>query len=274
MNNRYPKDKLDGSVIWISGGASGMGAAAAKLLAGCGAKVTIADVQSDLAHQTAREIHDNDGTCHVDVCDIRDEQQVALSIETTANELGPPQSLINCAGIFHVCPLHEYSSADWDSLMGVNLKSVFFSFKFGWPHLRTHRRSYMVNVGSIGSFTGQELTPSYNTSKAAVLQLTRGIALDYAAKGLRCNCVCPGITDTPMLQHHLSKICDGEGILQKRLRRVPMGVIMTPEMMARAILYLCCEDSAGVTGTSLVVDGGYLAASEWESPAQTAFMDQ
>lgn len=265
--------KLAGSTAWISGGASGMGAATARLMAEQGARVAIADVQDELGGQLADSISSSGGTCVYHPCDIRDEQQVRDSIDRAAAQWGSLQSLVNCAGVVHVAPLHEYIAEQWDDLMGVNLKSVFFAFKHAWPHLRQQRRSYVVNVGSIGSFTGQATTPAYNTSKAAVLQLTRGIALDYAAAGLRCNCVCPGITDTPMLRYHLSKAPDPEATLQARLRRVPLGIALTPEMIAKAILYFCCEDSEGITGTSLVVDGGYLAASEWESPEQTAFME-
>jgi NAD(P)-dependent dehydrogenase (short-subunit alcohol dehydrogenase family) len=97
-----------------------------------------------------------------------------------------------------------------------------------------------------------------------VLGLSRSIALDYAALGLRCNCVCPGITDTPMLREHLNKTPDPKATLSKRVRRVPLGAALKPMEIARAVLYLSCEDSAGVTGTSLVVDGGYLAAAEWQ----------
>ena len=165
----------------------------------------------------------------------------------------------------HVKLLHEYDEADWDRLMGVNLKSIFFSVKHGLPYLRRNPRSYVVNVGSISSFVGQAATPAYTASKSAVLGLTRSIALDYAALGLRCNCVCPGITDTPMLREHLNKTPDPEATLAERLRRVPMRSPLTPDDIARAVLYLSCEDSAGVTGTSLVVDGGYLAAAEWDA---------
>src|SRR5207245_1668142 len=101
----------------------------------------------------------------------------------------------------------------------------------------------------------------------------RSVALDYAADGLRCNCVCPGITDTPMLREHLNKAPDPNGALAARLRRVPIGVALTPADIARSILYLSCEDSAGITGTSLVVDGGYIAAAEWETPGRTRFQE-
>jgi NAD(P)-dependent dehydrogenase (short-subunit alcohol dehydrogenase family) len=148
---------------------------------------------------------------------------------------------------------------------GVNVKAIFFSVKHGLPYLRRKSRSYVVNVGSISSFVGQAATPAYTASKAAVLGLSRSIALDYASIGLRCNCVCPGITDTPMLHQHLDRTPDPEATLAHRLRRVPMRVSLAPRAVAKAVLFLSCEDSAGVTGTSLVVDGGYLAAAEWDA---------
>jgi NAD(P)-dependent dehydrogenase (short-subunit alcohol dehydrogenase family) len=157
--------------------------------------------------------------------------------------------------------------------MDVNVKSMFLSTKHGIGHLRKNRRSYIVNIGSVGSFIGQGSTPVYSASKGAVLLLSKSIALDYAADGVRCNCVCPGITDTPMLREHLNSTPDPEATLAGRLRRVPMGVALTPDDIARAAVYLSCEDSAGVTGTSLVVDGGYIAAAEWAHPGRTRFMD-
>jgi NAD(P)-dependent dehydrogenase (short-subunit alcohol dehydrogenase family) len=104
--------------------------------------------------------------------------------------------------------------------------------------------------------------------------LSKSIALDYAADGLRCNCVCPGITDTPMLREHLNKSPDPEATLAARLRRVPMGIPLTPHDIAKSILYFSCEDSAGITGTSLIIDGGYLTAAEWQHPGHTAFMEK
>jgi NAD(P)-dependent dehydrogenase (short-subunit alcohol dehydrogenase family) len=160
--------------------------------------------------------------------------------------------------------LDDYAEADWDRLMGVNLKSIFFAVKHALPLLRRTARSYVVNVGSISSFVGQAATPAYTASKGAVLGLSRSIALDYAEIGLRCNCVCPGITDTPMLREHLDKTANPSETLANRLRRVPLRTALTPGDVARAVLYLSCEDSVGVTGTSLVVDGGYLAAAEWD----------
>jgi NAD(P)-dependent dehydrogenase (short-subunit alcohol dehydrogenase family) len=197
--------------------------------------------------------------------DVAVEEQVRSSIAEAAARFGGLNILVNCAGLVHVGLLHECHEADWDRLMGVNLKGIFFAVKHALPYLTRHPRSYVVNVGSVSSFVGQARTPAYTASKAAVLGLSRSIALDYAALGVRCNCVCPGITDTPMLREHLNRTPDPEATLAGRLRRVPLRTVLTPGEVARSVLYLSCDDSAGVTGTSLVVDGGYLAAAEWDA---------
>src|SRR6185436_16036876 len=204
--------------------------------------------------------------------DVGAEAAVRASIEQTVREFGALHTLVNCAGIVQVKLLHELDEADWDQLMKINVKSIFLSVKHGIAHLKKNPRSYIVNIGSIGSFISQSSTPAYIASKGAVLMLSKSIALDYAADGVRCNCVCPGITDTPMLREHLNATADPEATLRNRLRRVPTGVSLMPHDIAKAVLYFSCEDSAGVTGTSLVIDGGYLAAAEWEHPGQTRFM--
>jgi NAD(P)-dependent dehydrogenase (short-subunit alcohol dehydrogenase family) len=264
---------LTGSVAWVSGGASGMGEAVVRRFAAEGARVAFVDVQAERGRQIERAVREAGGQALFIPCDVSKEEPVRASLEETARAFAAPSILVNCAGIVHVKLLHEYSEAEWDQLMGVNVKSIFFSIKHGLQYLRQHRRSYMVNIGSIGSFIGQGMTPAYTTSKGAVLQLTRSIALDYAAMGLRANCVCPGITDTPMLRQHLNTTPDPAATLAARLVRVPMGVALSPDDIAKAVLYLSCEQSAGITGTSLVVDGGYLAAAEWTTPGRTAFMD-
>ena len=256
--------RLDGQVAWISGAASGIGAAIARLFAAEGARVALADVQTAAGKQLEEEITAAGGTALFLPCDVSREEDVHATVDQAAARFGGLHIVVNCAGIIHIGPLHELNSPQWDHLMGVNLKSVFFSLKYAWRHLSKNARSYMVNIGSISSFVGQAATPAYTASKYAVLGLSRSIALDYAAAGLRCNCVCPGITDTPMLREHLNNTPDAEAALAKRLRRVPLGKALQPSEIARAVLYLSCEDSAGVTGTSLVVDGGYLAAAEWD----------
>jgi NAD(P)-dependent dehydrogenase (short-subunit alcohol dehydrogenase family) len=258
-------NRLAGQVAWISGAASGIGAATARLFASEGASVAIADVCEDDGEQVVNRITSASGKAMYSPCDVADSDQVRNSIESTVAQFGSLNIVVNCAGIVHVGLLHEYAEEDWDLLMGVNLKSIFFSLKYALPHIRKNDRSYMVNVGSISSHVGQRLTPAYTTSKGAVLSLTQSIALDYAPIGLRCNCVSPGITDTPMLRKHLNTTPDPDATLRQRVRRVPMNRAMQPEDIARTILYLSCQDSVGVSGTSIVVDGGYLAAAEWDT---------
>jgi NAD(P)-dependent dehydrogenase (short-subunit alcohol dehydrogenase family) len=265
--------RLQDKVAWISGAASGMGEGIARLFASEGAAVLLADVQVERGRAIAAEIVQGGGRAVFAPCDVTRADDVRASIDRAVTEFGGLQILVNCAGIVQVKLLHEVDEAEWDHLMGVNVKSIFLSIRYGIDHLRRNARSYVVNIGSIGSFISQGRTPAYIASKGAVLMLSKSIALDYAADGVRCNCVCPGITDTPMLREHLNRTPDPNATLAARLRRVPTGVPLTPHDIAKSVLYLCCEDSAGITGTSLLIDGGYLAAAEWEHPGHTKFME-
>ena len=223
--------------------------------------------------ETAQRIRRQGGRAIAVQCDVTKEDEVAASIEATASQFGSLDILVNNAGMVEVRLLHEYTSEGWDRVMGVNLKSMFYAFKHAYRHLQRRSRSYVVNVGSISSFVGQAATPVYTSSKHAILGLTRSIALDYAADGIRANCVCPGITDTPMLRQHADGSGNAEETLRQRLERICMGIALSPLDVAKSILYLSCEDSAGITGTALTIDAGYLAAAEWRHPGHTRFME-
>jgi NAD(P)-dependent dehydrogenase (short-subunit alcohol dehydrogenase family) len=263
--NQTMAGRLAGQRAWISGASSGIGAATARLFASEGALVAIADIRETDGRELVSELNSDREAAIYSSCDVTCANQVQESIDSASSYFGGLNIVVNCAGIVHVGLLDNYSEDDWDHLMAVNVKSIFFSLKFALSQLRRNTRSYMVNVGSISSHVGQRATPAYTTSKGAVLSITQSIALDYAALGLRCNCVSPGITDTPMLRQHLNTTPDPDETLRKRVRRVPMNRAMDPNDIARTVLYLSCEDSAGVTGTSIVVDGGYLAAAEWNT---------
>jgi NAD(P)-dependent dehydrogenase (short-subunit alcohol dehydrogenase family) len=265
--------RLQNQVAWVSGAASGMGEGIARLFAREGAAVSLVDVQTGKGLAVAEQIRGEGGRAIFLECDVRKETAVRASIERTEMEFGGLQIIVNCAGIVQIKLLHELDVADWDRLMDTNVKSIFLSIKHGIPRLKKNPRGYVVNIGSVGSFVSQSSTPAYIASKGAVMMLSKSIALDYSADGIRCNCVCPGITDTPMLREHLNMNADPEAALRERLRRVPTGVPLTSNDIAKAVLYFSCEDSAGITGTTLVVDGGYLAAAEWKHPGTTKFMD-
>jgi NAD(P)-dependent dehydrogenase (short-subunit alcohol dehydrogenase family) len=257
--------RLAGQVAWVSGAASGIGAAAARLFAAEGAAVGLADIDELSLQQLTHEITAAGGRAISAPCDVADSDQVRQSIAATESAFDGLQIVVNSAGIVHVGLLHTCSEASWDRVMNVNVRGIYLSIRHSIEFLSRSERSYVVNIGSISGFVGQRATPAYTTSKGAVLSLTRSIALDYASIGLRCNCVCPGITDTPMLRTHLNRLADPDAALDNRLKRVPLGRALQPADIARTVLYLSCEDSAGVTGTSVTVDGGYLAAAEWNT---------
>lgn len=257
--------RLDNQVAWVSGANKGIGEGIARLYAKEGAKVAMIGRTVSEGEKIAQEIRDAGGEAFFFRCDVTKEEEVKASIEKTIEMYGKLDILVNNAGIVDVRMLHEYTVEDYNRVMDVNVKSIFLSFKYAFPYLSRQEKSYVVNVGSISSFVGQDCTPMYTTSKGAVLQLSKSIGLDYARYGIRCNCVCPGITDTPMLHSHMSHEKDPAAHYKKRLTRVALNRPMWPEDIAKSCLFFSCEDSAGVTATSLIVDGGYLACAEWDA---------
>jgi NAD(P)-dependent dehydrogenase (short-subunit alcohol dehydrogenase family) len=257
--------KLEGKVAWISGATSGIGEATARLFVNEGAKVALIGRRGRLGQHIASDLKRQGGGALAVACDVSREVQVRDAVRQTIDRFGRLDILINNAGMVHIKLLHQYTEREWDQVMAVNVKSMFFAVKHSIRYLRRVPRSYIVNVGSISSFVGQARTPVYTTTKHAIVGLTKSIALDYAADGIRCNCVCPGITDTPMLREHLNTNPDPDAALAARLRRVPMGVPLMPDDVAKTILFLSCEDSSGITGTQLIIDAGYLTAAEWET---------
>jgi NAD(P)-dependent dehydrogenase (short-subunit alcohol dehydrogenase family) len=162
--------------------------------------------------------------------------------------------------------IEECTVADWDRVMDVNLKSVFLMVKHLLPRLKTSVQATIVNIGSVSSFIAQQQTPAYVASKGAVLMLSKALALDLAPFGIRVNCVCPGITDTPMLRFHANTTPDPEATLRERCRRVPLQRMLNAREIADTVLYLSGEHSSGITGASFVVDAGYTSAAEWSAP--------
>ncbi len=261
--------RVQGQVAWISGAAGGIGEGTARLFAEEGAAVAVVDVREEAGVRVVEEITAKGGRAIFIHCDVSQREQVKASIEKTVKTLGGLQILVNNAAISHHKMLHEFTDKEWDREMNVNVKSIFLSFQYAFDHLIKNERSYVVNMGSISSFVGQDRTPVYTTTKGAILLLSRSIALDYARYGIRCNCVCPGITDTYSMHQGINRSSDPKARLAARLNRVALNVLMSPRDIAKAILFLSCEDSSGITGTSLLVDGGYLAAAEWSCASVT-----
>ncbi len=258
--------KLQGRVAIVTGAASGIGRASAIAFAREGARVIAVDIDRPKGEETAAMIAALGGETFFAHADVANEEDVKRFVQEALALWGKIDILFNNAGVVLVKPLEEMTGDEWDRVMSINVKSAFLAIKYAVPHMRRGGGGAILNTGSIASFTGQLGTPVYSASKGAIALLTKSLALDYGRDRIRVNCICPGITNTPMLREHLGHGPEGEELIRERLSRVPTGKILTPEDVARAALYLVSDDSIGVTGVLHVVDGGLLAAAEYDVP--------
>lgn len=258
--------KLAGKVAIVTGAASGIGRASAIVFAREGAKVVVADRSEAGGTETVAHILSAGGVAHFAQVDVAKEDDIRAMVNATVARWGTVDILFNNAGVVLVKSIEQMTEEEWDRVMSINVKAVFLATKHVAPVMRQNGGGAILNTGSIASFTGQVGTPAYSASKGAVALLTKSLALDLGRVGIRVNCICPGITDTPMLREHLGHGKEGEARIRARLARVPLGAILQPEDVARAALYLVSDDSAGITGVLHVVDGGLLAASEFDQP--------
>jgi NAD(P)-dependent dehydrogenase (short-subunit alcohol dehydrogenase family) len=256
--------RLKGKVAIVTGAASGIGRASAILFAREGAKVTVLDINATRGTETVAIIAEAGGDAFFHRVNVAQEDEVQSAIDATVARWGTIDILFNNAGVVLVKPLLEMSTDEWDRVMSINVKATFLMTKYAVPHMK--KGATILNTGSIASFTGQFNTPAYSASKGAIALLTKSLALDFGRDGIRVNCICPGITDTPMLREHLGHGPEGEARIRARLSRVPTGQILSTDDVARAALYLVSDDSKGITGILHVVDGGLLAAAEYDQP--------
>jgi NAD(P)-dependent dehydrogenase (short-subunit alcohol dehydrogenase family) len=258
--------KLQGKVAIVTGAASGIGRASAIAFAREGARVVAVDIDKPNGEETVAMIAGLGGEAFFAHADVANETDVKRFVQDPLALWGKIDILFNNAGIVLVKPLEEMTGDEWDRVMSINVKAAFLAIKYAAPHMRRGGGGVILNTGSIASFTGQLSTPVYSASKGAIALLTKSLALDYGRDRIRVNCICPGITDTPMLREHLGQGAAGEARIRTRLSRVPIGEILSPEDVARAALYLVSDDSIGITGVLHVVDGGLLAAAEYDIP--------
>jgi NAD(P)-dependent dehydrogenase (short-subunit alcohol dehydrogenase family) len=248
--------RLEGKVALITGGGSGMGKVASELFANEGASVVLTDVNDQAGEATAGAIGDRARYVHADVSDESDaEAMVAAAVDA----FGRLDILYNNAGIM---PLGDGSVTDndteiWDEVLAVNVKGVAFGCKFGIRAMLESGGGSIINVASFVAWMGAATSQTaYTASKGAVLAMTREIAVEYARQGVRCNALCPGPIETPLL---LALLSDDEK-KQRRFVHIPMGRLGRAEELAKAALFLASDDSSFMTGSSLIVDGGITAA--------------
>lgn len=258
--------KLNGKVAIVTGAASGIGRASAIAFAREGARVLVADRSHSGAEETARCISADGFETEAIEVDVSSEADVQRMVNKAVARWGRIDVLFNNAGVLLVKSVEQMTEAEWDHVLGVNVKGAFFAVKHVVPHMRRTGGGSILNTGSIASLAGQVGTPAYSASKGAIALLTKSLALDLGRDRIRVNCICPGITDTPMLREHLGHGAEGEARIKARLSRVPLGEILRPEDVARAALYLVSDDSAGITGVLHVVDAGLTAAAEFDEP--------
>jgi NAD(P)-dependent dehydrogenase (short-subunit alcohol dehydrogenase family) len=251
--------ELSGKRALITGGASGIGRATAKLFARQGAEICIADVDAAAGHGVADEIIIEGGRAIFVRCDVSSAVECQNAVQQMVAEFGGIDILFNNAGIIRRASVVDTTEDEWDRVMAVNVKSVFLLGKYVVPHMDKEGGGVIINISSGWGLVGGRNAASYCASKGAVVQLTRAMALDHGAQRIRVNCICPGDTDTAMLRIEAQQLGETEDAFLAEAANRPLQRVGTPEDIAQAALYLASETSAFITGTTLVVDGGGLA---------------
>jgi len=252
--------RLSGKIAAVTGGASGIGEATVRRFVAEGAKVAFADRDADRGKRVMAEIEATGGQALFIEAQLGREADAAAFVKQAADRFGRLDGLVNNAGIRLYHTVVEASAESWDEILGVNLKGYAFCAKAAIPIMREAGGGSIVNVASVRSVTSVGKTTQYDTTKAAVAGLTRGMAADHAPDGVRVNAVCPGPIYTPFHERRIREL--GRTLEQYR-EDAARGTMLrrpgTPEEVAACILFLASDDASYVTGTLLFVDGGYTA---------------
>ena len=251
--------RMDGKRGVVTGAASGLGRETALLFAAEGARVVVADVDGEGAATVAQEIVSAGGEAIAETCDVTSEDQVIAALDRSVGEWGGLDFLVNNAGVQVEKPLLETTNEDFDWLFAVNVRAVFWGCKHAVPRLRDAGGGAIVNTASALSLVSDPFLPVYTASKHATLGLTRSVGVAYAADGIRCNCVCPGDMQTPMIERYWEATGDPEKAKQEMASMYPAGKIGQPAEVARAILFLASDEASYVNGSFMQIDGGLLS---------------
>lgn len=244
-----------GKVALVTGAASGMGLATAQAFADAGAAVALADFREDAVKAEAEKLAATGYKVIALPCDVGDEEQVDLMVAHTVNKLGRLDAAFNNAGIQSpAIETADASGAEFERVNSVNLRGVWNCMKYELIQMRKQGGGAIVNNSSIGGLIGLPGRAIYHASKHGVLGLTKSAAMEYAARGIRINAVCPGTIETPMVHEMLEKEPEA---MKEILKEQPIGRMGRPEEIASAVLWLCSPGASFVIGHALVVDGGF-----------------
>ena len=255
--------RLEKKIAFVTGAGSGIGEHIARLFAQQGAHVIVADIKMDAAERVASEIRAAGGSTRTQQLDVAEEFQVKAAIERVAATEGRLDILVNNAGISHVGNILETSLEDWERVMRVNATGVFLCAREGVRQMLAQSPvgGVIINMSSVVATIGIDRRLPYSASKGAVLALTRSIAIDFVAQGIRCNAICPGTVQTPFVEGYLARNFAGheDEVRQQLHARQPIGRMGRPDEIASAALYLASDEAAFVTGSALIIDGGWTA---------------
>ena len=244
--------RLEGKSAIITGGGSGIGLACAQLFYNEGAQVSIIGRRQERLEVAKKIIGSELLTV---VGDLKDNNDLDDLVSKTLNTFGKIDIVVNNGGIFSGSPVHETKDENWDNIMETNIRAVFQLTKRVLPHMIDLKTGAFVNISSIAGLIALPGVAAYNTSKAALIQFSRSIAMEYGSLGIRSNAVCPGLVKTEMTK----ELMENEDLMQEWSKDYPIGRFGNPEDIANACLYLASDESSFVTGVALPVDGGFTA---------------
>lgn len=251
--------RFTGKTVLITGATSGIGSAIARDFADSGANLVVNGRDGRRGSELVGDLEARGAAALLVTGDVSDAAFCARLVDRAVERFGKLDVLVNNAGVIHMADIVETSDDIWRETMAVNVDAVFHLCRAAIPVMRTNGSGAIVNISSNWAVVAATRAVAYCASKAAVLQLTKALAVDHAADNIRVNAVCPGDTDTPMFDAGLEPGDDPAESRRIAAEAFPMGRIAQPGEIAKAVLFLASDDSSFTTGTSLVVDGGYTA---------------
>ena len=253
--------RVEGKVAVVTGGALGIGRAACLLLASEGAKVAVTDIADEEGKHVAEEIKEAGGVARYWHVDTSKENEVSGALSEIASEFGSIDILVNNAGIAGANkPTHEISEEEWEKVMAVNVKGVFLCTKHAISYMKESGGGSIINMSSIYGLVGAADLPPYHASKGAVRLMSKNDALIYAKDHIRVNSIHPGFIWTPLVEELAKDSGEGvEGFREELDSRHPLGHVGEPDDIAYGVLYLASDEAKFITGSELVIDGGYTA---------------